>query len=66
MIMHGGTITDATIIQAASSTRNSTKTRDPEMASTKKGSNYFFGMKAHTGVDAVSGAVVNTSYTAAN
>jgi len=66
LIMHGGTITDATIIQAASSTRNSTKTRDPEMASTKKGNNYFFGMKAHTGVDAGSGAVVSTSYTAAN
>ena len=66
LIMHGGTITDATILQAASSTRNSTKTRDPEMASTKKGKNYYFGMKAHIGVDAGSGGVVNTSYTAAN
>ena len=66
LIMHGGTITDATIIQAPSSTRNSTKTRDPEMASTKKGKNYHFGMKAHIGVDAGSGAVVNTTYTAAN
>lgn len=66
LIMHGGTITDATIIQAHSSTRNSTKTRDPEMASTKKGKNYHFGMKAHIGVDAGSGAVVNTVYTAAN
>jgi IS5 family transposase len=65
-VMHGGTITDATIIPAPSSTRNSTKTRDPEMASTKKGKNFHFGMKAHTGVDAGSGAVVNTSYTAAN
>jgi IS5 family transposase len=66
LVMHGGTITDATIMQAASSTRNSTKSRDPEMKSTKKGKNFHFGMKAHTGVDAGSGAVVNTSYTAAN
>ena len=66
LIMHGGTITDATIIQAPSSTKNNTKTRDPEMASTKKGKNYHFGMKAHIGVDAGSGAVVNTTYTAAN
>lgn len=66
LVMHGGTITDATIMPAASSTRNSTKTRDPEMASAKKGKNYYFGMKAHTGVDPGSGAVVNTSYTAAN
>ena len=66
LVMHGGTITDATIMPAASSTRNSTKTRDPEMASTKKGKNYHFGMKAYLGVDAGSGAVVNTSYTAAN
>jgi IS5 family transposase len=65
-IMHGGTITDATIIRAPSSTRNSSHTRDPEMKSTKKGHNYHFGMKAHIGVDAGSGAVVNTVYTAAN
>jgi IS5 family transposase len=66
LIMRGGTIEDATLMQAASSTRNSTGTRDPEMKSTKKGNNYHFGMKAHIGVDAGSGAVVNTSYTAAN
>ena len=66
LIMHGGTISDATIMQAPSSTRNSTKERDPEMKSTKKGKNYHFGMKVHTGVDAGSGAVVNTAYTAAN
>lgn len=66
LIMHGGTIADATIIRAPSSTRNGTKERDPEMKSTRKGNNYSFGMKAHTGVDAGSGAVVNTSYTAAN
>jgi len=66
LIMHGGTIVDAMIQQAPSSTRNSTGKRDPEMKSTKKGNNYYYGMKAHTGVDAGSGAVVNTSYTAAN
>lgn len=66
LIMHGGTIADATIMKAPSSTRNSTKKRDPEMKSTRKGNNYHFGMKAHTGVDAGSGAVVNTAYTAAN
>ena len=66
LVMHGGTIVDASIVRASSSTRNATKTRDPEMKSTKKGNNYYFGMKAHTGVDAGSGAVVNTAYTAAN
>ena len=64
--MHGRTINDATIIQAHSSTRNSTKTRDPEMKPAKKSKNYHFGMKAHIGVDAGSGAVINTVYTAAN
>ncbi len=66
LVMHGGTIVDATIHRASSSTRNSTKTRDSEMKSTKKGSNYYFGMKSHIGVDAGSGAVVKTSYSAAN
>ena len=66
LVMHGGTIVDATIHQASGSTRNSTGERDPEMKSTKKGNNYYFGMKSHTGVDAGSGAVVNTAYTAAN
>ena len=66
LVMRGGTIVDASIIHAPSSTRNSTNSRDPEMKSTKKGNNYHFGMKIHTGVDAGSGAVVNSSYTAAN
>jgi len=66
LVMHGGTIVDATIHRASSSTRNSTKSRDPEMKSTKKGNNYYFGMKSHIGVDAGSGAVVKTSYSAAN
>ena len=46
-----GTIVDATIIQAPSSTKNQTRTRDPEMRQTKKGHQWYFGMKAHLGVD---------------
>lgn len=47
-----GTIVDATIIEAASSTKNKAKSRDPEMHQTKKGNQWFFGLKAHIGVDA--------------
>jgi IS5 family transposase len=50
-IMRGGSIVDATIIAAPSSTKNATGTRDPEMHQTKKGSQWYFGMKAHIGVD---------------
>jgi transposase, IS5 family len=46
-----GTIVDATIINAASSTKNREKARDPEMHQTKKGNQWYFGMKAHVGVD---------------
>ena len=46
-----GTIVDATIISAPSSTKNAQKTRDPEMHQTKKGNQWYFGMKAHLGVD---------------
>jgi IS5 family transposase len=46
-----GTIVDATIIAAPSSTKNSRKERDPEMHQTKKGNQYYFGAKAHIGVD---------------
>jgi IS5 family transposase len=66
LVMRGGTIVDATIIQAPSSTRNSTGERDPEMHSTKKAGQNFFGMKSHIGVDMGSGIVVSTSHTAAN
>ena len=66
LIMHGGTITDATIMSASSSTKNKDKRRDAEMKSTKKGSNYYFGAKLHTGVDAGSGAIVSQTTTAAN
>jgi len=53
--LHSGTLVDATIIDAPSSTKNRAAARDPEMSSTKKGKNWYFGMKAHNGVDADSG-----------
>jgi IS5 family transposase len=46
-----GTIVDATIIEAPSSTKNAEKARDPEMHQTKKANQWYFGMKAHFGVD---------------
>ena len=66
LIMHGGTILDATIINAPSSTKNQEKKRDPEMHQTKKGNEWRFGMKAHTGVDAGTGLVHSVECTAAN
>ena len=57
LLMKEGTITDATLIAAAPSTKNRKKKRDPEMSSTKKGNNYHFGMKAHIGVDSKRGLV---------
>lgn len=65
-MMTEGTIVDATIITAPSSTKNKEKTRDPEMSSTKKGNNYYFGMKCHVGADAESGFVHTIETTAAN
>jgi IS5 family transposase len=50
LLLKEGTITDATLISASTSTKNKEKKRDPEMSSTKKGKNYYFGMKAHIGV----------------
>lgn len=61
-----GTIVDATIIHAPSSTKNEEGKRDPEMHQTKNGNQYFFGMKAHIGVDAESGLVHHVHGTAAN
>ena len=61
-----GTIVDATLIHAPSSTKNQDGKRDPEMHSTKKGNQYYFGMKAHIGVDAESGLVHHVVGTAAN
>lgn len=61
-----GTIVDATIISAPSSTKNADNARDPEMHQTKKGEQWYFGMKAHIGVDADSGLVHTVTTTAAN
>lgn len=61
-----GTIVDATIIDAPSSTKNASGTRDPEMHQTKKGNQWHFGMKAHIGVDLHSGLVHTVVGTAAN
>lgn len=65
-IMRGGTIVDATIISAPSSTRNAEKQRDPEMHQTKKGNEWKFGMKCHVGVDAWTGIVHTVEVTPAN
>src|SRR5512139_326038 len=56
-LLRGGTIVDATLLAASSSTKNATGQRDPEMRSSKKGNQWYFGMKAHIGVDARSGLV---------
>ena len=66
LMMRGGSIVDATIIAAPSSTKNATGTRDPEMRQTKKGNQWYFGMKAHTGVDAGTGLVHSVTVTAAS
>ena len=64
--LSGGTIVDATISAAPSSTKNEEKARDPEMHQTKKGNQWHFGMKVHIGVDSASGLVHHASVTAAN
>ena len=56
-MLRGGTIVDATLIAASPSTKNKEQKRDPEMTSSKKGNQWYFGMKAHIGVDAESGLV---------
>jgi IS5 family transposase len=61
-----GTIVDATIIGAPSSTKNADKQRDPEMHQTKKGQQWFFGMKLHIGVDSKTGLAHSAVVTAAN
>jgi len=66
LLMRQGTIVDATIVAAAPSTKNKTKTRDPEMHQTKKGNQWHFGMKVHIGVDVASGVVHTLTGTAAN
>lgn len=66
LLLKRGTIVDATIIAAPSSTKNANGERDPEMHQTKKGNQWYFGMKAHIGVDADSGLVHTVTTTAAN
>jgi transposase, IS5 family len=66
LLLKRGSIVDATIIAAPSSTKNAEGARDPEMHQTSKGKQWFFGMKAHIGVDADSGLVHTVTTTAAN
>ena len=66
LLLRQGTIVDATIISAPSSTKNQSGARDPEMHQTKKGNEWHFGMKAHIGVDADSGLVHTVTGTPAN
>jgi len=65
-LMHGGTIVDATIIDAPTSTKNADKVRDPEMHQVKKGNQWYFGERLHAGVDAGTGYVHSVEVTAAN
>lgn len=66
LLLRQGTIVDATIIDAPSSTKSKSGVRDPEMHQTKKGNQWFFGLKAHIGVDRDSGLVHTVVTTAAN
>jgi IS5 family transposase len=66
LLLKEGTVVDATLISAPSSTKNKSGARDPEMHQTKKGNQWYFGMKAHIGVDADTGVVHSLVTTAAN
>jgi transposase, IS5 family len=66
LLLKGGTMVDATIIHASPSTKNKDKARDSEMHQTKKGNQWFFGMKVHVGADINSGVVHTVSVTPAN
>jgi IS5 family transposase len=66
LLLRQGTMVDATLIQAPSSTKNASGERDPDMHQTKKGNQWYFGMKAHIGADADSGLVHTVRCTAAN
>jgi IS5 family transposase len=66
MAMKQGTIIDATLIAAPTSTKNKQGERDPEMHQTKKGNQWYYGMKVHIGVDAASGLIHSVETTAAN
>lgn len=65
LLLRQGSVVDATLIAAPPSTKNKTRSRDPEMSSTRKGNQWYFGMKAHIGVDANSGIVHSIVGTAA-
>jgi IS5 family transposase len=65
-LMHGGTIVDATLIDAPTSTKNADKQRDPEMHQVKKGNEWYFGARLHAGVDAGTGYIHSVELTAAN
>ena len=65
-LMHGGTIVDATLIDAPTSTKNADKKRDPEMHQAKKGNQWYFGEKIHVGADAGTGYIHAMEVTAAN
>jgi IS5 family transposase len=66
MKLSGGTIVDATLIAAPPSTKNEQQSRDPEMHQSKKGNQWYFGMKLHIGVDSQSGMVHSASVTSGN
>jgi IS5 family transposase len=66
LLLREGTIVDATLIAAPPSTKNKAGQRDPEMHQSKKGKQWYFGMKAHIGVDAQSGLVHTVIGTAGN
>jgi IS5 family transposase len=66
VVISKGTIVDATIIQAPSSTKNASGTRDPDMHQTRKGQQWYFGMKAHLGVDSKTKVIHAVVATAAN
>ena len=66
LLLKVGTAVDATLIAAPTSTKNKDKKRDPEMRSSKKGNEWYFGMKAHIGVDAESGLVHTVRGTSGN
>jgi IS5 family transposase len=66
LLLKAGTVVDATLIAAPSSTKNASGERDPDMHQTKKGNQWYFGMKAHIGADADSGLVHTVRGTAAN
>ncbi|GHU18074.1 hypothetical protein FACS189475_02960 [Betaproteobacteria bacterium] len=66
LLLSGGTMVDATLIHAAPSTKNKARERDPERHQTKKGKQWYFGMKIHVGADVQSGLVHTVGVTAAN